>query len=143
MGQHILRLKRRPDFLRVAATRQKWVAPGLILQVRAHPADGKPGRTTNSAFDPTGKCLRVGFTVSKKVGNSVQRNRAKRRLRALVSEILPVHARPGFDLVLIGRRETIDRPWPKLKDDLLKALNKMGIALLPSAPSLNVSVTTH
>jgi ribonuclease P protein component len=120
MGPHILRLKRRPEFLRVAATRKKWAAPGLILQVRAHPADGEPARADDF--------LRVGFTASKKVGNSVQRNRVKRRLRALSSEILPVHAKPGFDLVLIGRRETINRPWLKLVDDLLKALDKMGIA---------------
>lgn len=120
MGQHLLRLKRRPDFLRVAATRKKWAAPGLILQVRAHPADGEPARADD--------LVRVGFTVSKKVGNSVARNRAKRRLRALVAEIVPMHAKPGFDLVLIGRRETINRPWPKLVDDLLKALDKMGIA---------------
>ena len=113
-------MKRRPDFLRVAATRKKWAAPGLILQVRAHPADGEPARAD--------ALLRVGFTVSKKVGNSVARNRAKRRLRALCAEILPVHAKSGFDLVLIGRRETINRPWPKLVDDLLKALDKMGIA---------------
>ena len=120
MGQHLLRLKRRPEFLRVAATRKKWAAPGLILQVRAHPADANPARAEDF--------LRVGFTASKKVGNSVERNRVKRRLRALTREILPVHAKPGFDLVLIGRRETINRPWLKLVDDLLKALDKMGIA---------------
>lgn len=123
MGHHILRLKRRPDFLRVASTRKKWAAPGLILQVRAHPADGEPARADD--------LLRVGFTVSKKVGNSVARNRAKRRLRALSAEILPVHAKPGFDLVFIGRRETLNRPWLKLVDDLLKALDKMGIAREP------------
>ena len=120
MGQHILRLKRRPEFLRVASTRKKWAAPGLILQVRAHPADGEPARAD--------ALLRVGFTASKKVGNAVARNRVKRRLRALCDEILPTHAKSGFDVVLIGRRETINRPWAKLVDDLLKALDKMGIA---------------
>lgn len=114
------RLKRRPEFLRVARTQQKWAAPGLILQVRAHPADGDPAREDG--------LLRVGFTVSRKVGNAVARNRAKRRLRALAAELLPVHAQTGHDLVLIGRRATITRPWAKLKGDLLKALDKMGIA---------------
>ncbi len=113
MTRHLVRLKRRAEFLRVAATRKKYVTPGFILQVRA--------QGTQSA-------LRVGFTVSRKVGNAVKRNRAKRRLRALVAEILPLHARGGFDLVFIGRRTTLKRPWLKLVRDLLSALDKMGIA---------------
>jgi len=121
MGPRIERLKTRPEFLRVASTRKKWAAPGLILQVKSHPADGQTARQ--------GGFLRVGFTVSKKVGNSVQRNRAKRRLRALAAEVLPAYAIGGFDLVIIGRRTTLTRPYSKLADDLVKALKKMGIAV--------------
>lgn len=121
MVSRIERLKKRPEFLRVAATRKKWAAPGLILQVKSHPAVALP--TSTDGF------LRVGFTVSKKVGNAVQRNRAKRRLRALAAQILPHHALAGFDLVIIGRRTTLTRPYPKLAGDLLKALKKMGIAV--------------
>jgi len=131
MGPHIERLKTRPEFLRVAATRKKWAAPGLILQVKSHPADGQA--------TPTDGFLRVGFTVSRKVGNSVARNRAKRRLRALAAEVLPrCNLRPdqsGFDLVIIGRRSTLTRPYAKLTDDLLKALRKVGIAVNPEEPS--------
>ncbi|HEY9080640.1 ribonuclease P protein component [Magnetovibrio sp.] len=129
MRPRIERLKTRPEFLRVAATRKKWASPGLILQVKSHPADGLSARTDGF--------LRVGFTVSRKVGNSVARNRAKRRLRALAAEILPRcliggDQEPnlaGYDLVIIGRRATLTRPYPKLVDDLLKALRKMGIAV--------------
>lgn len=120
MGHQLLRLKKRSEFLRVASTRKKWAAPGLILQVKSHPAVGKPNRADGF--------LRVGFTVSKKVGNAVNRNRAKRRLRALAAEILPTYAKGGYDLVIIGRRTTIDRPYAKLMGDLLKALDKMGVA---------------
>jgi len=119
MGPRIERLKKRPDFLRVAKTRQTWAAPGLILQVKSHPADGQADRT--------GGFLRVGFTVSKKVGNAVTRNRAKRRLRALAAEILPEHAQGGFDLVLIGRHTTPNRPYRKLAEDLIRALKKTGV----------------
>ncbi|MBL4613977.1 MAG: ribonuclease P protein component [Magnetovibrio sp.] len=126
MGPLIERLKKRPDFLRVAATRKKWAAPGLILQVKSHPAVGDPARTDGF--------LRVGFTVSKKVGNAVHRNRAKRRLRALAAEILPTNAVAGFDLVIIGRRTTLTRPYPKLVGDLLKALRKMGITAPDTQP---------
>ena len=76
MAARLDRLKVRADFLRVAALRRKWAAPGLILQ--AAPATG-----TELQADS----LRVGFTVSKKVGNSVCRNRARRRLRAAVAEV--------------------------------------------------------
>ena len=71
--------------------------------------------------------MRVGFTVSKKVGNSVERNRAKRRLRALAAEILPTYAQAGFDLVIIGRRATLTRAYDKLAGDLIKALDKTGV----------------
>ena len=115
MQPRIERLKKRPEFLRVAATRKKWATPGLILQVKSQPAHRTDG------------FLRVGFTVSKKVGNSVERNRAKRRLRALAAEILPPHAQAGFDLVIIGRRATLTRAYDKLAGDLIKALDKTGV----------------
>ena len=98
MREAVGRLKRRAEFLRVAASRRKWAAPGLILQ--AAPAEPQD----KSASAPT---IRVGFTCSKKVGNAVARNRAKRRLRAAAREVLGLEAAPRHDYVLIGRTETL------------------------------------
>ena len=104
------RLKTRPEFLLVAGHGRKWTTPGLILQARRR--DGE------SASD----AIRVGFTCSKKVGGAVERNRAKRRLRALASERIPQGGRSGTDYVLIGRQSTIKRPFDLLRKDLDDAL---------------------
>ena len=65
---------------------------------------------------------RVGFTVTKKIGNAVVRNRMKRRLRALARELLPTGGVPGADHVLIGRGGGNERAFSSLRDDLAKAL---------------------
>jgi len=108
----IPRLKRRPEFLRVAGKGRKWAAPGVVVQAlrRAEP-------------EPP---IRVGFTASKKVGNAVARNRARRRLRAAAAAILPRHAAPGHDVVLIARDGTIGRPYAALLEDLKLALGRIG-----------------
>ncbi|MEL0106699.1 MAG: ribonuclease P protein component [Rhodospirillales bacterium] len=115
----IARLKKRSEFLRIARTQNKWVTPGLIMQVRHH----SPQEKAETAKQP----ICVGFTVSRKVGNAVQRNRAKRRLRAVTDELLAQHVKPGNDIVIIGRRATIARPFGLLKADFEKALKKLSI----------------
>ena len=110
----IPRLKRRPEFLKVAATRRKWVASGLIVQSRPRPDEETDIRQA-----------RVGFTVSRKVGMAVTRNRAKRRLRAAAEQVFPLHAAPGRDYVLIGRKATVDRPFPDLVEDMKTALRRL------------------
>ena len=70
--------------------------------------------------------MRVGFTCSKKVGNAVARNRAKRRLRAVARAVLPTLGRPGHDYVLIGRREVTGTcPYEALLRDLNYALTRL------------------
>lgn len=113
----VKQLKRRREFLRVQGGGRKWVAPGLIVQARRL-EDGDEGRAPGSEF-------RVGFTVSRKVGSAVSRNRARRRLRAVAERVMPVHARPGHDFVVIGRRATLKRPFPALVGDLETALRKL------------------
>ena len=68
--------------------------------------------------------MRVGFTVTKKVGNAVTRNRLKRRLRALARDILPRAGVAGADHVLIGRGDGVTRDFADLGRDLERALKK-------------------
>ncbi len=112
------RLKRRPEFLAVAGTRRKWVAPGLILQIRRHDQKQRP--------PVDGPTVRFGLTASKKVGNAVTRNRARRRLRAAACEILAAHAASGHDFVVIARAETVTRDFTDLKADLIAGLRRLG-----------------
>ena len=86
--------------------------PGFVLLM--HPRDDA---------DAT---KRVGFTVTKKIGNAVVRNRMKRRLRALARELLPAGGTPGADHVLIGRSGGIERPYDQLRAELTKALRKVS-----------------
>jgi len=111
-------LNKRPDFLR-AARAARAPAPAFLLQARERKTAEADG-------------VRVGFTCSKKVGNAVARNRAKRRLRALAQEILPIHGRDGWDYVLIGRANaTATREFDALRDDLTRALAKVHAARRP------------
>ena len=97
------------------------MAPGLILQVSPQNAAADPRRGTDSFL----QAPRVGFTVSRKVGNAVERNRVRRRLRAVAELVFPVHARPDCDYVVIGRRQSLTRPFPALIQDLEHALRKV------------------
>jgi ribonuclease P protein component len=111
---HMGRLTKRSEFLRVAAGRRRWAAPGLVLEARK----GEKGDES----------LRIGFTVSRKVGGAVERNRARRRLRAVARSVLPCHAMGGFDYVLIGRKATLTRAYDGLIADLKESLRRVKAA---------------
>ncbi len=107
-------LRIRADFLRAARARYQPMS-GFILQARQRDSQ-----------EPPAPLIRVGFTASKKVGNAVARNRAKRRLRAITREVLPIQGTPGWDYVLIARaNKTAARPYTDLVGDLVQALKKI------------------
>lgn len=105
------RIKKRRDFLRAASRGKRAARPGLVIQALAT----EPGS------------LRLGFTVTKKVGNAVVRNRARRRLKEAARLALPGLGVSGWDLVLIGRDATGTRPFATLVGDLRGALKQAGV----------------
>lgn len=122
----IERLKKRADFL--ACAKAPSCARGSVV-VQARPRDQHP-------------LVRAGFTATKRVGGSVVRNRAKRRMREAVRLLLPDLGQPGFDYVFIARGGVTTRPWPRLLDDVKSALLRLAAdrdsradpAILPVSP---------
>jgi ribonuclease P protein component len=103
------RLRRRADFL-AAASGTKAPAAGFVLQARKRPDEGP---------------ARCGFTVSKKVGNAVERNRVRRRLREIVRLAEPSRMRHGHDYVLVGRRAALQLPFARIAQDFEGALRRV------------------
>jgi len=105
------RLRQRADFLTAAAARgAKVMTAAFVLQARNRGDDGP---------------VRVGFTVSRKVGSAVERNRVRRRLREIVRLSAAAGLRGGHDYVLIGRRIALSLPFERMSEDFTKALRRL------------------
>ncbi|WP_411290029.1 ribonuclease P protein component [Sphingorhabdus sp.] len=103
-------IKKRSEFL--AANRGKrYATPGFVLLIRDRQDDSSD--------------VRLGITITKKVGNAVVRNRMRRRFRALAQEMLSAHGKAGADHILIGRDGGIERDFGDLRADMMKALGKL------------------
>jgi len=107
------RLTRRAEFLRAAAKGRKAPMRGVVLQALPRDDQGP---------------ARLGFTVTRKIGNAVIRNRTRRRLKEAARLVLAERTVSGVDLVLVGRAATRGRDFADLKDDLRRALAKAGLA---------------
>jgi ribonuclease P protein component len=109
--QSLGRLKKRSEFLYVREGRYKAIG-GIVVQMRDNPGSDD--------------LIRVGFTATKKIGNAVIRNRAKRRMRELARAKLPLLGRAGHDYVLIARQSTVGRDYSDLLADVDKALRSLS-----------------
>ena len=123
----IERMTSRPQFL--AAAKGVSEARGAVVVQRLARGDGE-------------SAVRLGFTATRKVGNAVIRNRAKRRLREAARAMAPLLAVPGSDYVFVARMGTADRPWDRLLDDVKSALTRLAnpraapkTAPIPPAPA--------
>jgi ribonuclease P protein component len=103
------RLRQRADFLAVA-NGLRMNSGAFVVQARARGDDGP---------------VRVGFTVTKKVGTATERNRVRRRLRELVKRLDVISMRPHSDYVLVGRRAALTRDFATMLDDLRSALHRL------------------
>ena len=87
--------------------------PSCLIEARKRRSE------TSVAIDPS--AARFGFTVTKKLGNAVKRNRIRRRLKAAIGELAPAAAKSGFDYVVVARSAAFDRPFSDILTDLSKA----------------------
>lgn len=104
------RLRKRSEFLSVSKTEKKWITPAFIIQICQRAPEGP---------------VRYGLTASRKVGGAVERNRAKRRLRALARAVLSKMGQPGTDYVLIARHAALTRDFALMLKELEHGLARL------------------
>ena len=114
-GKLPLRIRKRPAFLKIAATGNKVVTPSFIIQI----GNLREGSDSN-------RLSYFGFTASKKVGNAVERSRAKRKLKELVRVFFCRTLAPEHDYVLVARKTILKRPMAQMLDDAKKAISRIN-----------------
>lgn len=127
-------LKKRPEFLRVRGG-ARWSTATVTVEAKLRPVPattaGEPAGGAAASRPEAGQAVtaagpaRFGYTVTKKLGGAVVRNRIRRRLKAAVDELAAVHCRPGFDYVLIARAAAFDTHYAALKNDLEAAFTRV------------------
>ncbi len=118
--QPLGRLKTRSEFLYVRDGVYRAIG-GVVVQMRPRSPQAAP-ETLIHAQRQAQASIRIGFTATKKIGNAVTRNRAKRRLREAARTLLPEYGHPGCDYVLIARASTVHKNYTDLLADVKKAL---------------------
>jgi len=113
--RNFITLTRRADFVAAGGSGFKFIKPSLVVQARRRGAD-----------EPSPSPIRIGFTATKKLGNAVVRNRAKRRLRAAAAQLLPGLGLPGCDYVFIGREACFMGTFDDLIRDMKHALKRLS-----------------
>ena len=102
-------LKKRREFLRLQKEGKKWVAPAFVIQ--------------SAPFE--GMLKRIGYITTRKLGSAVVRNRVRRRLREVIRFVFPLHAKSGYDYVVIAKSHCINQDFLSLKQDMIWALGHL------------------
>ena len=114
-------LVKRSDFVRLSAKGRRVGCETLVIQALEIPT-----QIPSHLLPDAQNAVRTGFTVTKKQGNAVLRNRVKRRLRAAVRETFPAHAQAGMDYVLIGKTTTATCAYTLILRDMKYALRRLA-----------------
>lgn len=140
----LLTLKKRPEFLAIRGG-VKASSPAFLIEAKASPArvalvertsaQVRPGPApADPGKDKAQSPPRFGFTVTKKLGSAVIRNRIRRRLKAAVAAVQATHARAGYDYVVVARKAAFDRAFETLVADVERALGQIHKPAKPSSP---------
>ena len=120
----LLTLRKRREFLRVRGG-NRWATPAFVLEAKQRQPDDAGQAAADPTSAPDDRAPRVGFTVTKRLGNAVRRNRIRRRLKAIVQQVAQSGAKDHFDYVVIARAPSHDMRFAELIDLMTRAFEKV------------------